>query len=136
MFSHTDPTTLEKTCILAASFIKHYLMKVYSHSIESERNFFSIFPHLLKTLLRLLKSTDAMAVRASCLAMKCCLPELLHYCYSGLVVQAIKEYMNVRFHSFWLVRVELCSLLSVINWSGLAMLEATSTNNCSLQVLE
>ena len=123
--SHPDPFTVEKILILSSLFIKHYILNSYSCSLSFESNFAfrSMLTFLLDSFVQLLMSTDGIYVKASCLALKNCIPELLQSCFGALVLNTLSEYLYVRHHPFWLARVELCNLLSVINWQSVAILE-------------
>ena len=120
--SHTDPSTVEKTCILSSSFIKYYLKRSsFSYHLDSLP---SPLTHILESFLLLMQSPNGFLVRASCIAMKNCLPELILYCYGSALLNIVIQFLDVRNHSFWLVRVELCNLLSVIDWGYLALLSS------------
>ena len=118
--SHTDPSTIEKTCLLTSSFIKYYLKSIsFRYQLDSIP---SLLLHVLECFVFLTKSPNGFLVRASLIALKNCLPELVEYCFGSPLLHIVMQFLDVRNHSFWLVRVELCNLLSVIEWGCLAQL--------------
>ena len=116
--SHTDPSTVEKTCLLSSAFIKYYLKSFSSH-LDSLP---CLLTHILKCIVRLMQSPNGFLARASCIALKQCLPELILYCYGSPLLNYVIQFLDVKYHSFWLVRIELCNLLAVIDWGYLSQL--------------
>ena len=80
-------------------------------------------------------SPEGIHARATCIALKNCIPELLKSCYGALALNSISHFLYTRPYSFWLARIEFCNLLAVIDWKYVAMLESISIDSSNFQVI-
>ena len=136
--SHPDPFTVEKILILSSLFIKHHILTSNSCSLtfQYKFGFRYILSFLLDSFIQLLNSYDGIHAKASYLALKNCIPELLLSCYGTLVLDTLSQFLYMRHHSFWLARIEFCNLLTVIDWKYVAILERGCTDPRNFQVNE
>ncbi|XP_023232349.1 huntingtin-like [Centruroides sculpturatus] len=132
--SHSDPHLKGHTALLLGIFIKFSLKKVGGSWDKwiNEFNDLTAIPsleELIEKLLDVIEDKSAVASKLGLTAVKHCLPIILESVYGYLGLKILDSLLLLKNNPYWLVKVEMVNIISVIPFKVVHFLESRKENN-------
>ncbi|XP_067133027.1 huntingtin isoform X2 [Centruroides vittatus] len=132
--SHSDPHLKGHTALLLGIFIKFSLKKVGGSwdkwiSEFSDLTAIPSLEELIEKLLDVIEDESAVASKLGLTAVKHCLPIILESVYGYLGLKILDSLLLLKNNPYWLVKVEMVNIISVIPFKVVHFLESRKENN-------
>ncbi|KAK3887735.1 hypothetical protein Pcinc_008172 [Petrolisthes cinctipes] len=120
--SHSDPQLGASVGMVIGQYIRASLVHGCGHYADLSRPGLAL-SSLLEILCKLLCHESSVTARGAVGGLGLCLTELLHSLHAAAVLPILPHLVNAAAHPYWLVKVELCELLSGLPLSYIDHLE-------------
>ncbi|XP_050730332.1 huntingtin-like isoform X2 [Eriocheir sinensis] len=109
--SHADPQIGASVGIVIGQFIRASLVHGCGQYNDFSRPSLTL-SSLLEILCKLLGHDSSVTSRGAITGLGLCVDELLHSLHASVILSVLPHLINVASNPYWLVKVELCDLLS------------------------